>query len=89
MDTNSNSYTLIYATIVVVIVAFMLAFVSGALKEKQNANIELDKKRQILSSLQIDTKGKNVASLYNQYIVKGLVINYKGEILSKSKKEAF
>ncbi|HOO18701.1 MAG TPA: NADH:ubiquinone reductase (Na(+)-transporting) subunit C [Paludibacteraceae bacterium] len=89
MDTNSNSYTLIYATIVVVIVAFMLAFVSGALKEKQNANIELDKKRQILSSLQIDTKGKDVASLYDQYIVKGLVINYKGEILSESKKEAF
>ncbi|MBP9017439.1 MAG: NADH:ubiquinone reductase (Na(+)-transporting) subunit C [Paludibacteraceae bacterium] len=89
MDTNSNGYTLIYATVMVVIVALMLAFVSGALKDKQNANVEIDKKKQILTSLRIDTKGKNIEQLYEKYIVNGLVINTKGEILSKSKEEAF
>ena len=34
MNTNSNSYTIIYASIMVVIVAFLLAFVSSSLKEK-------------------------------------------------------
>lgn len=89
MNTNSNTYTLVYATVMVVIVALMLAFVSGALKEKQNSNIELDKKKQILKSLRIDAKQNNIAQLYDQYVIKGLIVNTNGEILSYSKKEAF
>ena len=53
MNTNSNSYTIIYASVMVVIVAFMLAFVNSALRDKQNENVELDTKKQILSSLGI------------------------------------
>ena len=30
MNTNSNSYTIIYASVMVVIVAFLLAFVSSS-----------------------------------------------------------
>jgi len=89
MDTNKNGYTLIYATVMVIIVALMLAFVSGALKDTQNANIKLDKKKQILGSLQIDTKDQDADALYNKYIVKELVINSKAEILSEKKDEAF
>ena len=48
MNTNSNSYTIIYAAIMVVIVAFLLAFVSSSLKSIQNATIENDTKKQIL-----------------------------------------
>jgi len=44
MNTNSNTYTFIYATVMVVVVALMLAFVSSALKGIQTENIELDKK---------------------------------------------
>ena len=33
MNTNSNSYTIIYASVMVVIVAFLLAFVSSSLRE--------------------------------------------------------
>ena len=32
MNTNSNSYTIIYASVMVVIVAFLLAFVSSSLR---------------------------------------------------------
>ena len=38
MNTNSNSYTIIYASVMVVIVAFLLAFVSSSLRETQNKN---------------------------------------------------
>ena len=36
MNTNSNSYTMIYASVMVIIVAFLLAFVSSSLKATQN-----------------------------------------------------
>ena len=51
MNTNSNSYTIIYASVMVVIVAFLLAFVSSSLRETQNKNVELDTKKQILAAL--------------------------------------
>ncbi|VBB48286.1 NADH:ubiquinone oxidoreductase, Na(+)-translocating, C subunit [uncultured Paludibacter sp.] len=89
MDTNKNNYTMIYATVMVVVVALMLAIVSGALKSKQNANIELDKKKQILSSLMIDLKGQDIAKFYNQYITNEMVINSDGKILDEGKNKAF
>ena len=53
MNTNSNSYTIIYASVMVVIVAFLLAFVNSSLRDLQGKNVELDTKKQILSSLGI------------------------------------
>lgn len=73
----------------VVVVALLLAFVSGALKSKQTANVELDKKKQILSSLNIDLKGQDAAAVYEQYIQKAVVVNSKGEVLSDDKNKAF
>lgn len=65
MKTNSNSYTIIYSIVIVVIVAFLLAFVSQALKEKQDANVALDQKKQILYSLNI--RGLNDAEAEKKY----------------------
>lgn len=73
----------------VVVVALMLALVSGALKSKQNANIELDKKKQILSSLMIDLKGKDAAKLYDEMITNELIINAEGKTLKEGKGVAF
>ncbi len=50
-STSSNTYTLVYAAIMVVIVAFLLSFVSSALRERQDVNVKLDTKKQILASL--------------------------------------
>ena len=47
----------------VVIVAFLLAFVSSSLKDKQNENVALDKKKQILSALNVDLKGADMGVL--------------------------
>ena len=38
MNTNSNVYTIIYTTLVVVVVAAVLAFTAMKLKPAQNAN---------------------------------------------------
>ncbi|MDD2284148.1 MAG: NADH:ubiquinone reductase (Na(+)-transporting) subunit C [Paludibacter sp.] len=89
MNTNKNSYTLIYATVMVVIVALMLALVSSSLKGIQTANVELDKKKQILSSLNVNLEGQDAAALYDKYIVKELVINARAEVLSEAKGDAF
>lgn len=53
LNTNSNAYTIIYASVLVVIVAFLLAFVASSLKETQDKNVALDTKKQILSALNL------------------------------------
>ena len=60
IDTNSNVYTIVYAAVLVVIVAFLLAFVSSALKATQDKNVENDTKSQILAALRHDKGTVNV-----------------------------
>lgn len=55
MNTNSNTYTIIYASVMVVIVAFLLAFISSSLKPMQDANVERDTKNQILTALNVQS----------------------------------
>ena len=57
-DTNSNSYIIIYSTVLVVVVAFLLALVFQVFKSRQDANEALDKKKQILNSLNIRNLGR-------------------------------
>ena len=51
LDTNSNVYILGYASVLVVVVAFLLAFVSSSLKDIQDANVALDVKKQVMASM--------------------------------------
>lgn len=71
MNTNSNTYTIIYSAIIVVIVAFLLAFVSTSLKEKQEANVQLDIKKQILNSLNLRDLSDDAAEAKYKEVVKG------------------
>lgn len=89
MNTNSNKYTLIFAIVMVLIVAMVLAFVSGSLKEKQTINVELDKKKQILYSLNVDVEGQDVEALYSKTVTEELVVNSKGEVIESPKVAAF
>ncbi|NDV58535.1 NADH:ubiquinone reductase (Na(+)-transporting) subunit C [Bacteroides sp. 519] len=83
MNTNSNAYTIIYASVMVIIVAFVLAFTSSSLKDIQTKNVELDKMKQILSALQIDTKGQDAEALYKTYIKKDQIIDTKGNVVAE------
>jgi Na+-transporting NADH:ubiquinone oxidoreductase subunit C len=79
MNTNSNSYTIIYASIMVVIVAFLLAFVSSSLKEKQYQNVEQDTKKQILAALNIyDVKDADAE--YNKYVKEDMLVQSDGAL---------
>ena len=53
LNTNSNAYIIIYSSILVIVAAFLLAFIFKALKPMQDANVALDQKKQILYSLNI------------------------------------
>ena len=82
LDTNSDIYAIIYSAVVVVIVAFLLAGVSSALKPKQDANIALDKKKQILASLN-ERNLPDAAATYDQLIVADQVVNAQGEVVAE------
>ena len=68
LNTNSNVYTICYAAVMVIIVAFLLAFVASALKETQEANVANDTKGQILSALGYDKAAINVADVYAEKV---------------------
>ena len=87
MNTNSNTYTFIYASVLVVLVAAVLAFVAGSLKTKQQSNIDTEKRLHILQSAHLATeaakasnKNDYVASQFEQYITRSYVVDYRGEI---------
>ena len=70
LNTNSNTYIIIYSTILVLIVAFLLAFVSSSLKEQQDKNVALDKEKQILNSLNMRGLSDDEAHAKFEQIVK-------------------
>ncbi|MDR3118416.1 MAG: NADH:ubiquinone reductase (Na(+)-transporting) subunit C [Mediterranea sp.] len=80
MNTNSNSYTVIYASVMVIIVAFVLAFTSSVLKPVQDKNIKLDKMKQILSALNLNTKGQDAEEVYRNYIKKDMILDANGAV---------
>ncbi len=82
LNTNSNTYTIIYSAVMVIIVAFLLAFVYQTLKERQDANVALDKKKQILYALNI--RGLNddeAAAKYKEVVLKDDILDAKMEII--------
>lgn len=79
MNTQSNSYTIIYATVLVVIVAVLLTFTAQSLREAQKANEDAHKKNQILSAAQIAATQSDAEKLYKEYITDTYVVNYQGQ----------
>ena len=75
MNTNKNSYIIIYSAVMVIIVAFLLAFIFQALKPMQDVNVALDKKKQILASLNIRDLANNEAEAkYGEVVKKEVTI---------------
>lgn len=82
INTNSDIYAIIYSAVVVVIVAFLLAAVSSALKPRQDANIELDKKKQILASLN-EKNLADAAATYDALIVADPIVDAQGNVVAE------
>jgi len=79
MNIQSNTYTFIYSTVVVILVATCLAIVSTLLKPAQQKNVEIEKKQDILATLRINSDKLNVEELYSRYITDSYTLNIMGE----------
>jgi Na+-transporting NADH:ubiquinone oxidoreductase subunit C len=79
MDRNSNTYTFLYAAIMGIIVAAVLASVSMALKPAQKKNVEIEKKQNILASVNIESTAANAEAIYADKIVGEYVVTVKGD----------
>jgi len=84
MNTNSNTYTIIYTTVLVVVVAAILAIVASALKPRQTANVELEQMKSIMLAANVGENGgqpdkkADFKKLYDQHIAETFVIDAKG-----------
>lgn len=87
LDTNANSYIIMYSCLMVVIVAFVLASVSSALKPTQDVNVALDKKKQVLAALNIRGLGnEESAAKYAEVVEADAVIDADGNVVDKGEK---
>jgi len=88
MNTNSNTYTFIYAALMVVVVASALAFVATALKPVQQSNIDTEKRLNILLSAHLAAdaghaanKNSYVANQFEKYVTRSYLVNSKGDVV--------
>lgn len=89
MNTNSNTYTFLYASGMVLVVAAVLSFTALQLKPRQAKNKEIEKKQDILKAVGVASTPADAEKLYDKFIVKALVVNAEGSITSEDKDEAF
>lgn len=82
-NTESNLYTVLFATGMVIIVGALLAFLASSLKEKIAENKRIEKQQNILYAMGINDNDEgsvvfiakeNVESKFSKYITKQLVI---------------
>ena len=80
MNTNSNTYTVIYSIILVVIVAAVLAFAAMFLKPTQDANVKKDTISQILTAATFaGVEDAKILDTYKTEIEAAILVNLEGE----------
>ena len=80
MNTNSNTYTVIYSIILVVVVAAVLAFAAMFLKPTQDANVKKDTIGQILTAATFtDVQDSVILKTYKAEIQSAILVNLEGE----------
>ena len=87
MNTNGNTYTVIYSVVLVVIVAAVLAFVAMSLQDKQNENIKIETITKVLSAasqadenVTID-ETTDVLKMYTEKITDAFEVDGTGSIV--------
>ncbi len=66
MNKNSNKYTFIFASVMVVIVAVLLSLAAIGLGPYQAQNIKTEKMQNILASIGVNSDAKKSEKLFNQ-----------------------
>lgn len=78
----SNRYIYVFSAIMVLIVAAVLSFTSLTLKPFQQKNVEIEMKRNILSSLGISSTPASAEAEYTKYIKEAVAVDASGEMIS-------
>lgn len=86
MKNFSNTYIFVFSLIMVTIVAVLLSFVATQLKPKQQMNVEIERKQDILRSVgqaqqarEVDDKNSYIEEEFGKYITDSYVVNFEGE----------
>jgi Na+-transporting NADH:ubiquinone oxidoreductase subunit C len=82
MKQFSNSYIFIFSAIMVIAVAALLSLAATLLQPAQERNLEIEKKKNMLESINVPSTWDNTEELYDKYIKESFVINSKGEPLN-------
>jgi len=78
MNRDSNLYTIVYASVMVILVAFGLAITSQSLRSYQKKNEDIDKMMQILRSVRVKTTVTEAEKTYNDLIKEAYLIDENG-----------
>ena len=77
--TNTNSYTFIFAIIMVIVVGSVLAFAATSLQPMQYENMRIDKMQSILMTVGVVASPEEAQEMYSEYITEEIVLNSEGE----------
>ncbi len=80
MDRNSNVYTFIFAIVMVVVVAGVLAFTATTLKPLQAENIRKEKMQNILSTIGVNVDRDDASVNFEKFIKQQLALNSEGTV---------
>jgi len=80
MNRDSNLYTFLFATIMVLVVASALAFTASSLKDLQAENVRKEKMQNILSTIGIQTDREKAGTLYQEYIQNEIALTSDGSV---------
>ena len=75
-----NRYIFIFSSVMVIVVATVLAMAATLLQPQQLKNLEIEKKKSILESINIPADRNNAEELYKKYIKESFLLNSKGEV---------
>jgi Na+-transporting NADH:ubiquinone oxidoreductase subunit C len=76
---QSNLYIIVYAGVLTIVCGGLLALASEGLKEKQQFNIDMEQKKNILSTVIAIEEGVDVNQLYAKR-VKAFVVDFQGSL---------
>jgi Na+-transporting NADH:ubiquinone oxidoreductase subunit C len=76
---QSNLYIIIYAGVLTIVCGGLLALASEGLKEKQQFNIDMEQKKNILATVITVEEGVDINDLYSKR-VKAFVVDFQGNV---------
>lgn len=81
MKSFSNTYIFIFSSVMVIAVAALLSIAAITLQPFQKRNVEINKKQNILTSINIESTAKNAEELYTKFITERYVVSTNGSII--------